>query len=116
MDQSVLVAPHHPGFADLNIVSLEHALSKNRLVHLALVPALINNQIDLVFAAGDLMKDMYEALPSDMRGAYDATASGLAPKAVAQLKHLDIVLVKGSNGSRMREVVQAIDAAASEEE
>lgn len=77
-------------------------------LHVGLVPSLVNNQIDLVFAAGRFMLHLYEALPEEMRGDYDVSASGLAPKVVGQLKPHDLVLVKGSNGSRMREVVKAI--------
>src|SRR5262249_24835442 len=38
-----------------------------------LVPAIINNQMDLVFAAGNFMQGMYEALPEAMQGAYRPT-------------------------------------------
>ena len=77
-------------------------------LHVGLVPTLVNNHIDLVFAAGSFMRYLYEALPEEMRGDYDITAAGLAPKVVDRLQAQDLVLVKGSNGSRMREVVRAI--------
>lgn len=77
-------------------------------LHLALVPALINNQLDLVFAAGRFMQDLYYSLPETMQGDYDPTAAGLAPKVVKKLKDRDIVLVKGSHGSKMHSVVKAI--------
>ena len=80
-----------------------------RDLHVGLVPSLVNNHIDLVFAAGDLMRNMYDALPDDMRGAYDVSASQLTPKLLIELKNQDIVLVKGSHGSRMHEVVDAIE-------
>lgn len=79
-----------------------------RELHVGLVPTLVNNQIDLVFAAGVMMRHLYEALPEEMRGAYDETAIGLAPKVVESLQSNDLVLVKGSNGSRMKDVVSAI--------
>jgi UDP-N-acetylmuramoyl-tripeptide--D-alanyl-D-alanine ligase len=81
---------------------------KARDLHVGLVPTLVNNQIDLVFAAGSLMKYLYDALPEEMRGDYDETALGLAPKVVSRLQAGDLVLVKGSHGSRMRDVVAAI--------
>ncbi|MCI5049162.1 MAG: UDP-N-acetylmuramoyl-tripeptide--D-alanyl-D-alanine ligase [Rickettsiales bacterium] len=85
----------------------------SRDLHVGLVPTIVNNQIDLVFAAGQFMKDLYEALPESMRGDYDATAMGLAPKVVKRLQHRDLVLVKGSNGSKMSEVSKAIHKNAS---
>lgn len=81
-------------------------------LHVGLVPTLINNQIDLVFAAGSFMRYLYDALPEDMRGDYDLTAAALAPKVTSRLRPQDLVLVKGSNGSRMRDVVRAIREAA----
>lgn len=82
---------------------------RSRELHVGLAPTLVNNQIDLVFAAGEFMKQLYDALPESMRGDYDKTAAGLAPKVVKRLQHQDLVLVKGSNGSRMREVKHAIE-------
>lgn len=81
---------------------------RSRDLHVGLAPTLVNNHIDLVFAAGSFMKHLYDALPEAMRGDYDATAAGLAPKVVNRLRNHDLVLVKGSNGSRMKEVVGAI--------
>lgn len=78
-------------------------------LHVGLVPAIINNQMDLVFAAGKFMQKMYDSLPESMRGAYRATSRELAPAVVEALRPRDLVLVKGSHGSRMDLVVEAID-------
>lgn len=78
-------------------------------LHVGLVPTLVNNQMDLVFAAGTFMEKMYQALPETMRGAYKATSRELAPMVVEALRANDLVLVKGSRGSRMDVVVEAIE-------
>lgn len=85
---------------------------RSRDLHVGLAPTLVNNQIDLVFAAGPFMKHLYDALPESMRGDYDQTALGLAPKVTSRLRPRDLVLVKGSHGSRMHEVVRAIEETA----
>lgn len=81
---------------------------RSRELHVGLAPTLVNNQIDLVFAAGAMMKHLYEALPAEMRGDYNETALGLAPKVVSKLQTGDLVLVKGSHGSKMSDVVRAL--------
>lgn len=78
-------------------------------MHVGLVPALVNNQMGLVFAAGTFMQKLYEALPESMKGAYRATSTELAPVVVEALRPHDLVLVKGSRGSRMDIVVEAIE-------
>ena len=78
-------------------------------MHVGLVPTLINNQMDLVFAAGTFMQKMYEALPEAMRGAYRATSRELGPVVVERLQPNDLVLIKGSRGSKMDLVVRAIE-------
>lgn len=83
-------------------------------MHVGLAPALVNNQMGLVFAAGTFMQKLYESLPESMRGAYRATSTELAPVVVQALRPHDLVLVKGSRGSRMDIVVEAIEANAKE--
>lgn len=78
-------------------------------LHVGLVPTLVNNQMDLVFAAGTFMEKLYHALPETMRGAYKPTSRELAPEVVEALRANDLVLVKGSRGSRMDVVVDAIE-------
>jgi UDP-N-acetylmuramoyl-tripeptide--D-alanyl-D-alanine ligase len=81
----------------------------SRDMHVGLVPCLVNNQIDLVFAAGGFMRHLYEALPETMRGSYQPTSRDLAPDVVAALRPRDLVLVKGSHGSRMDRVIDAME-------
>ncbi len=70
-------------------------------LHLDLANALEVAKIDLVFAAGPLMKEMYETLPEAMRGGFAATALDLvAPVKDAALAG-DIIMAKGSNASRV---------------
>ncbi len=78
-------------------------------MHVGLAPTLVNNQMDLVFAAGTFMEKLYHALPEQMRGAYRKTSRELAPIVVERLQANDLVLVKGSRGSRMDVVVSAIE-------
>jgi UDP-N-acetylmuramoyl-tripeptide--D-alanyl-D-alanine ligase len=66
--------------------------------------------VDLVFCAGPLMKFLWDALPPTRRGAYAETAAALAPQVTAAVRGGDVVMVKGSNGSKASAVAQALAA------
>ena len=53
-----------------------------------------------------------EALPEGRRGAHTLDSGGLAPLVAAAIQGGDTVMVKGSLGSRMRVVVEALKALA----
>jgi UDP-N-acetylmuramoyl-tripeptide--D-alanyl-D-alanine ligase len=64
--------------------------------------------VDVVFACGELMGSLFEALPANRRGAYAKTAEELVPKLVAAVGPGDAIMVKGSLGSRMAQIVEAL--------
>ncbi|HEX8233778.1 MAG TPA: UDP-N-acetylmuramoyl-tripeptide--D-alanyl-D-alanine ligase [Caulobacteraceae bacterium] len=76
--------------------------------HARLSNALDDSGIDLVFAAGPLMAHLHEALPPSRRGGYAPSAAELAPLVTASVQAGDVVLVKGSNGSRARDIAAAL--------
>lgn len=65
---------------------------------------------DIVFTCGPLMAGLHEALPAALRGAHAETSDALAPMVAAALRPGDAVLVKGSLGTRMKPIVDAIVA------
>ncbi|MBS0470674.1 MAG: UDP-N-acetylmuramoylalanyl-D-glutamyl-2,6-diaminopimelate--D-alanyl-D-alanine ligase [Proteobacteria bacterium] len=65
---------------------------------------------DLVFLNGPQMKALWDKLPASRRGAWAETSAEIAPQLLAALKPGDTVLVKGSNGSRMAVIVDALKA------
>jgi UDP-N-acetylmuramoyl-tripeptide--D-alanyl-D-alanine ligase len=65
---------------------------------------------DLVFLCGPQMASLWEALPAKSRGAYAEKSSELAPLVVRAARAGDIVLVKGSFGSRMSVIIDALKA------
>lgn len=69
--------------------------------------------IDLVFCAGPLMKSLWDALPATRRGGYAETAADLAPLVVRAAEPGDVVMVKGSNGSKAGAIAAALAAAGS---
>ena len=80
-------------------------------LHAALAEPIAAANTDLVFASGPQMKALWDALPAGRRGAYAENSTALAPKLTAALKRGDTVLVKGSLGSRMAVIVEALKGA-----
>ena len=66
---------------------------------------------ELVYACGPLMGHLFAALPASHRGAHTQDAASLAPIVAAALRDGDAVLVKGSLGMRMAEIIRAISGA-----
>ncbi len=102
-----------PGPGGRRIAALGDMLelgTNERDYHSGLAAPLVAAGVDLVFAAGPRMAALIEALPSARIGGYADTADALAPLLAEALRAGDIVLVKGSNGSRMRNVAAALMA------
>ncbi|MEO8115354.1 MAG: Mur ligase family protein, partial [Phenylobacterium sp.] len=76
--------------------------------HAALAEPLEAAGVDLVFLAGPLMKSLWDALPPTRRGAYAETAADLAPQVARAVESGDLVMVKGSNGSKAGAVAMAL--------
>jgi UDP-N-acetylmuramoyl-tripeptide--D-alanyl-D-alanine ligase len=77
-------------------------------LHAALARPLIENGVDLVYTAGPMMEHLRAALPAAMRAAHEANSAALAPEVAAAVRPGDVLTVKGSAGSRMRTVVEAL--------
>jgi UDP-N-acetylmuramoyl-tripeptide--D-alanyl-D-alanine ligase len=78
--------------------------------HAALAADIEAASIDLVFCAGPLMKSLWDALPPTRRGAYADEAAALAPRVVTAAEPGDVVMVKGSNGSKAGLIAAALAA------
>ena len=78
--------------------------------HASLAGALADSGIDLVFCAGPLMKSLWDALPPTRRGGYASAAAELAPLVTQAAEPGDLVMVKGSNGSKAGVVAAALRA------
>ena len=82
--------------------------------HAALAAPLSAAGVDSVFLAGPAMRALWDVLPAGARGAWRETAQDLAPEVLNALKSGDMVMAKGSKGSKASLVVEALLAAAAE--
>ena len=81
-------------------------------LHEALAAPLMESGIDTVLAAGE-MRAVLDRIPAGMRGATADTGEALAETVAATVGPGDVVMVKGSNASRMDVVVaRLLDVAA----
>ena len=86
-------------------------------LHARLVEPIEAAKVDLVFCAGPLMQSLWETLPPTRRGGYAQAAAQLEPQVVAAVEPGDVVMVKGSKGSKasmLAEALAALDSAAGE--
>lgn len=75
--------------------------------HLSLLPDLLRHA-DLVFACGPMMKPVFERLPPQLQGKWCPDAKELIPFIQQQLQDKDTVMVKGSHGMHMDQIVKTL--------
>jgi UDP-N-acetylmuramoyl-tripeptide--D-alanyl-D-alanine ligase len=78
-------------------------------LHRGLNEAVKANHIDLVYCCGPLMRNLWDALSSGKRGGYAESAAALESQVVAAIRAGDAIMVKGSLGSKMKPVVNALE-------
>ncbi|MGA9657580.1 MAG: UDP-N-acetylmuramoyl-tripeptide--D-alanyl-D-alanine ligase [Asticcacaulis sp.] len=77
-------------------------------LHAGLASVITDQAIDQVYLAGPLMRHLWEALPIDLRGGHAATAAELLPVLIEGLQKGDVVMIKGSNGSKAGLIAKAL--------
>ena len=77
-------------------------------MHAALADLPAVAKLDLVHCVGKRMKALYDALPPEKRGRYALKADELAAIAPRLVDAGDVLLVKGSKGSKVSTVVDAL--------
>jgi UDP-N-acetylmuramoyl-tripeptide--D-alanyl-D-alanine ligase len=80
-------------------------------LHGDLASAIDEAHVDLLYAAGPLMAHLWAKTEAFRRGAHAETSDGLHAAVLSGLRAGDVVMVKGSLGSRMGPLVEAIRAA-----
>jgi UDP-N-acetylmuramoyl-tripeptide--D-alanyl-D-alanine ligase len=65
---------------------------------------------DILFACGPMMGFLFNRLPAAKQGGYAENAAALAAIVKPAIRSGDAILVKGSYGSRMRDVVAVLEA------
>jgi UDP-N-acetylmuramoyl-tripeptide--D-alanyl-D-alanine ligase len=78
-------------------------------LHRGLNEAIKANHIDLVYCCGPLMRNLWDALSTGKRGGYAESAAALEAQAVAAIRAGDAIMVKGSLGSKMKTIVNALE-------
>ena len=76
--------------------------------HAGLASDPVMDQIDIVHAAGPLMRHLFDALPAAKRGMWSESADGLVARLDELVAPGDTVMVKGSKGSYISRVVEAM--------
>ena len=80
-------------------------------LHAELGDAVIDSGVDALYTAGPLMAHLKDVTPAARRGAHAGSSKDLRDKVLAGVRSGDVVMVKGSLGSRMAVLTEALRAA-----
>ncbi len=78
--------------------------------HAELAGPIDHANVDVVFVAGVHMKSLWEALPPTRRGGYAEVTEKLTAQLAGAIRPGDVVMVKGSNGSKAGVLARALAA------
>jgi len=77
-------------------------------LHASLRAPLEEARVDRVFLAGQMMGALWDSLPSHLKGGYGESAEEVEEALVTAIAPGDVVMIKGSNASRMGALVDAL--------
>jgi UDP-N-acetylmuramoyl-tripeptide--D-alanyl-D-alanine ligase len=106
-----VLAGIEPGLGGRRIAVLGDMLelgAESSVIHRELAQDLVATGIDLVCTSGVNMVNLSAALPREMQACHTDRAEELLPLVRALIRPGDVVMVKGSHGSRMGLIVDAL--------
>ena len=77
-------------------------------MHAALAEELEAHKVDLLYGAGPLTRALYEAAPAATRAIWGGSSADIRRELLKGVRGGDVVMIKGSNGSRMGPLVAAL--------
>ncbi len=77
-------------------------------LHKNISEKIIANNINQLFVAGNLMLNLYKAVPESIRGGHAVDSTSLASLLKKALQDGDVLLVKGSRGMKMENVIKIL--------
>lgn len=108
MKAALAVLGTAPGRKIAVIGDMRELGEQSQAFHEGLKPFIIDNNIDRVFCCGPFMAFLFDSLPAAVKAGYTETSTQLIPLVLADLQAGDTVMVKGSLGTRMKPIVEAI--------
>lgn len=106
-----LLAQTNPGDKGRRIAVLGDMLElgeNSPVLHEELRGPIDEADVNAVYACGPMMAHLWESLPDGRRGAYAKTSEGLNDTVLQELRAGDVIMVKGSLGSKMIPIVDAL--------
>ncbi len=76
--------------------------------HRDLLQPLLDAKVDQIFAAGSDMRFLWDDVPARLKGAYARDAISLEKELIAAVQPGDVVMIKGSKGSKLGPLVDAL--------
>jgi murE/murF fusion protein len=77
-------------------------------MHRELADAIAGGGVDRLFAAGPLMRGLFEAVSPSIRGLWGEQSADIEAAVLEAVQGGDVVMIKGSNSSRMGSIVSAL--------
>jgi len=76
--------------------------------HRELLQPLLDAKVDQIFASGANMRFLWDDIPADLKGAYAPDAIRLEQNLIDAVQPGDVVMIKGSKGSKLGPLVDAL--------
>lgn len=77
-------------------------------LHRKLAEPIADAKVELLFASGPMSRHLFDACPGEIRGLWGERSADIEAGLVEALKPGDVVMIKGSNGSKMGPLVAAL--------